>query len=87
MSEFGHEPPRGGYRMVTMAAAWAAGMTMVGLIVGGGAEQLASAVSTPATNVAAADRPEYTRADGSAGIDYTATGEIRGQPKLDPCHR
>jgi len=81
------DEPKPGYRMVTIAAAWAAGMTMIGLIVGGGAEQLASAVTAPAANVAAADRPEFTQSANSSGVDYTSTGAIKGQPALNPCQR
>lgn len=81
------DKPSSNYRMVTMAAAWAAGMTMIGLIVGGGAEQLASAVSSPAANIAAADRPEFVQTTASTGVDYTSTGAIRGQSALNPCQR
>jgi len=81
------DEPRSGYRMVTIAAAWAAGMTMIGLIVGGGAEQLASAVTAPATKLAAADRPEFNENANASGVDYTSTGAIKGQPALNPCQR
>ena len=40
------EPASPNFRMVGFAAAWAAGLTMLGLIVGGGVEQLAGAIST-----------------------------------------
>lgn len=81
------DEPRSGYRMVSVVAAWAAGMTMIGLIVGGGAEQLANAVSAPANHVAAADHPEFTESASSSGVDYTSTGAIKGQPALNPCQR
>jgi hypothetical protein len=74
------------YRLVGFAAAWAAGLTMIGLIVGGGVEQLADAV-TAATNVALADRPDAAKGQAAKGIDYSATGAIKGATPLNPCQR
>ena len=62
------------------------GLTLLGLAVGGGAEELARAVSTAATGLAEAD-PSVAKALGAQGIDYATTGAIKGQPALSPCQR
>jgi hypothetical protein len=81
------EPASPNFRMVGYVAAWAAGLTMLGLIVGGGIEQLAGAISTTATNVAAADRSGAQPGHAAKGIDYSMTGGVNGQPTLNPCQR
>lgn len=75
------------YRLVGFAAAWAAGLTMIGLIVGGGVEQLADAVTTTAAKIALADRPDASKEQAAKGIDYTSTGNIKGMTPLNPCQR
>ena len=81
------EPASPNFRMVGFVAAWAGGLTMLGLIVGGGVEQLAGAISTTAANIAPADRPGAAGTQTAKGIDYTITGWIKGQPALNPCER
>ncbi len=74
------------FKMLGYASAWAIGMGLVGLLVGGSAEQIASAVSTATTNLAQADAPG-AKTHGNTGVDYTPTGAIRGQTALNPCQR
>ena len=82
MSDEDDAPKRNG--TLSFAALTAAGLTLICIAIGQGAEQFAD-LTTPriATGeVAAAKTPKFN------AIDYSATGSLKGQPVvISPCDR